>query len=537
MRRRLLLILLIPTLLVFWPATFAAAHAVDSVSTDQYSRLEVGAGAVRLRYMVEMGEIPAYHERRAIDANTDGQMSGAEQERYMQRRVPELLAGLSLHADGAPLELRVVERKLSFPKIIIEDVEGGLTTLQIVLDLEAPLPALRQPTRLEYRNANFDDRAGWREIVVRPVGQIALSDSTASERDLSDELRAYPPDALTNPLDVRSASFTVSLGGLAPAASAPSAPAERPAPQSSEFVALLRTSELTPQVLLFALLAAFGLGAGHALAPGHGKAIVAAYLVGNRGRARHAVFLGVTTTITHTLGVFALGAVTLLVSNYILPEQLFPWLELLSGLLVVAIGAAMFRQRLLALLDRRHAHAHEHDHHHDHSHEHDHSHHDHHHDHDHSHDHHHHDHGHGHSHHHHGHDHHHHHDGSWSGRLASRLFSHSHAVPGADDQPVTWRSLLALGVSGGLLPCPSALVVLLAAIAIHRVAFGMLLILAFSFGLAAVLTGIGLLLVYAQRLFARFPTDGRLLRTVSVASALIVTLAGLAISAGALAQL
>jgi ABC-type nickel/cobalt efflux system permease component RcnA len=520
MRRYLLPILLILALLSLWPAAPAAAHAVDSVSTDQYSRLEIGASAVRIRYIVEMGEIPAYHERRAIDTNSDGQMSSAEQERYMQRRVPELLAGLSLTADGAPLALRVVGTKLSFPKIIIEEVEGGLTTIQIVLDLEAPAPELRQPVRLVYQNANFNDRTGWREIVVRPVGQIALSDSNATERDLSDELRAYPPDALTSPLDVRSASFTASLGGPAPAA-APSAPAARPAPQSSEFVALLRTSELTPQVLLLALLAAFGLGAGHALAPGHGKAIVAAYLVGNRGRARHAVFLGITTTITHTLGVFALGAATLLVSNYILPEQLFPWLELLSGLLVVAIGAVMFRQRLLALLARRHAHGHDHSHDHDHDHSHDH-------DHDHSHD---------HDHHHHHHDHDHTHDRSWLGRLSSRLFRHSHAVPGADDQPVTWRSLLALGVSGGLLPCPSALVVLLAAIAIHRVAFGMLLIVAFSFGLAAVLTGIGLLLVYAQRLFARFPTDGRVLRAVSVASALIVTLAGLAISAGALAQL
>ena len=497
MRRCLLLILLIPALLSLWPAVPAAAHAVDSVSTDQYSRLEIGASAVRIHYIVEMGEIPAYHERRAIDTNSDGQMSSAEQERYMQRRVPELLAGLSLTADGAPLAPRVVGTKLSFPKIIIEDVEGGLTTVQIVLDLEAPTPELRQPVRLVYQNANFNDRTGWREIVVRPVGQVALSDTSATERDLSDELRAYPPDALTSPLDVRSASFTASLGGPAPAA-APSAPAALLAPQSSEFVALLRTSELTPQVLLLALLAAFGLGAGHALAPGHGKAIVAAYLVGNRGRARHAVFLGITTTITHTLGVFALGAVTLLVSNYILPEQLFPWLELLSGLLVVAIGALMFRRRLLALLGRRHARHHDHDHHphHDHT-----------------------------------------HDGSWLGRLAARLFRHSHTVPGADDQPVTWRSLLALGVSGGLLPCPSALVVLLAAIAIHRVAFGMLLIVAFSFGLAAVLTGIGLLLVYARRLFARFPADGRLLRAVSVASALIVTLAGLAISAGALAQL
>lgn len=489
MRRRLLLIVLIPVLFALWPAARAGAHAVDSVNTDQYTRLEVAPAVVRVHYIVEMGEIPAYHERRAIDANTDGQLSEAEQERYLARRVPELLAGLALSADGAPLELRVLERRLSFPKILIEDVEGGLTTVQLVLDLEARLPELRAPLRLEYRNANFDDRTGWREIVVRPAGPVALRDSTAPERDQSDELRTFPPDALTHLLDVRTASLTVAPQGAAPDAG-PSAPLPQQAVALREgaFVDLLRSSEATPQVILLALLAAFGLGAGHALAPGHGKAIVAAYLVGNRGRARHALALGLTTTITHTLGVFVLGALTLLVSNYILPERLFPWLELISGALVVLIGAAMLRQRLAALLGRRapHDHDHDHDHHHDH----------------------HHDHGHGHHHHHHHH-----------------------------DQPITWRGLLALGVSGGLLPCPSALVVLLAAVAVHRVALGMLLILAFSLGLAAVLSGIGLLLVYAGRLFARLPSDGRLLRAVSVASAAAVTLAGLAISAGALAQL
>ena len=108
--------------------------------------------------------------------------------------------------------------------------------------------------------------------------------------------------------------------------------------------------------------------------------------------------------------------------------------------------------------------------------------------------------------------------------------------PGANGQPVTWRSLLALGISGGLLPCPSALVVLLSAIALHRVALGMLLIVAFSIGLAGVLTGIGLLLVYARRLFDHFPTDGRLLRALPVASAAIVTLAGLGITLQALLQ-
>jgi ABC-type nickel/cobalt efflux system permease component RcnA len=325
---------------------------------------------------------------------------------------------------------------------------------------------------------------------------------------------------LTSPLNIRevhaSAMFGASPAGTAAMASSAAQPASARVPDA--FASLIATRELTPAVIALALLLALLLGAGHALTPGHGKTIVAAYLVGARGTARHAVFLGLTTTITHTAGVFLLGFVTLAISNYILPEQLYPWLEFISGALVVAIGLTLFRSRLASLLRRKTknrrpntnlrfsagGHTHDHDDSHDHGHTHAS-----------------HDHGHMHD---HGHDHDH------------GPHGHTHLPPGSDGQPISWRGLLALGISGGLLPCPSALVVLLSAIALHRVAFGMLLFVAFSVGLAGVLTGIGLLLVYARRLFERFPTDGRLLRALPVASAAFVTVAGLAIVAGALAQ-
>ena len=194
-------------------------------------------------------------------------------------------------------------------------------------------------------------------------------------------------------------------------------------------------------VLLLLLLAAFGWGAVHALSPGHGKAMVAAYLVGTRGTARHAVALGLTVTVTHTIGVFALGAVALALSAYVLPEDLYPWLNLVSGLLVLGVGG-VGRARARARARATPAHAH---HHHDHDHDHDHGH----------------DHGHGHGHHHHDH---------------------------ADLRP---RALLAMGASAGLIPCPSALVVLLGAVAQHQIGLGMVLIVAFSAGLAATLTGLG----------------------------------------------
>ncbi len=225
-------------------------------------------------------------------------------------------------------------------------------------------------------------------------------------------------------------------------------------------------------MLLLLLLAALGWGALHALSPGHGKAMVAAYLVGTRGTARHAVALGATVTVTHTIGVFALGLVTFALSQYVLPEDLYPWLTLASGLMVAGVGAGVLRARMRSARARavRDAHAHHHGHDHDHDHEHAHSH--------------------GHDGHAHGHDGHTHgHDGHAHGH------GHSH-LP----QEPGMRGIVAMGAAAGLIPCPSALVVLLAAISQHQVALGLLLILAFSLGLAATLTVLGLAVVSARRL-------------------------------------
>lgn len=266
--------------------------------------------------------------------------------------------------------------------------------------------------------------------------------------------------------------------------------------------------------LLLAIAGAFVWGAMHAMSPGHGKTIVGAYLAGSRATPQHAIFLGLTSTITHTTGVFALGLLTLFASEYILPEQLYPWLSFLSGLMVAAIGLNLFINQLGKTrrlkkwgFDSSHTHHH---HEHDHSHEHDH-HHTHHHEHDHS----------------HGHDHHHEHSHS----------EHSHLPPGTDGSPITWRSLLALGISGGLLPCPSALVLLLSSIALGRTGFGLMLVLAFSLGLAGVLTALGLLLVYAKRIFQIFPTQLRFVKILPMVSALCVALIGLGITTQALVQI
>lgn len=302
----------------------------------------------------------------------------------------------------------------------------------------------------------------------------------------------------------------------------------------SQDLALMQTAPwyLTGSVPL-AIAACFVWGAMHALSPGHGKTIVGAYLVGENATAQQAVFLGLTTTITHTAGVFALGLVTLFLANFILPEQLYPWLSFLSGLIVVDIGLRLLINRLRSfpwfkkIFSIHSADHHSHDHLTVHSHEHlpTHSH----------------SHSPAHSHDHvtaHSHDHpptqSHQHAHDHSDQHSS---AHSHLPPGADGSPVTWKNLLALGISGGMVPCPSALVVLLSMVAIGQAGFGLVLVSAFSLGLAGTLTLLGVLLVNARRLFERVPTQFRFARVLPAMSALFITLLGLGISAQAVMQI
>jgi ABC-type nickel/cobalt efflux system permease component RcnA len=325
-------------------------------------------------------------------------------------------------------------------------------------------------------------------------------------------------------------------------------------PGQEDLLAMLRSGELGAAFIAGTLLAAMAWGAGHALTPGHGKAIVGAYLIGARSTPWHAVYLGLTVTLTHTLGVLALGLVALFASRYVLPEQLYPWLAAASGLIVVGMGLFMLRQRVRPLIAeyvarRRDHHDHEHnpgDHVHGHGHEHPHTHgddglgyhghhhHDHVHGHDHEHPHPHDDSGHAdHDHHHHHHDHHGHDHLHTNGHSHEHGHGHSHLPPGADGSPVTWRSLLLLGISGGLLPCPSALVLLLAAVSMNRAAFGMALVVAFSLGLAAVLTVVGLLFVKGSRIVQQVPRLTAWGRYLPVASALVITVLGVVLTAGA----
>jgi nickel/cobalt exporter len=253
---------------------------------------------------------------------------------------------------------------------------------------------------------------------------------------------------------------------------------------------LLHQQELTPWMIAAALGIAFVLGAAHALTPGHGKTIVAAYLVGSRGTLKHAAFLGAMVTFTHTVSVFLLGLATLFLFQYVVPQKVTQVLGAISGLSIVAIGGWMLFKRLHGA---GHTHSHDHGHSHDHTHEH------HHHDHEHS----------------HGHSHSHEHSHGPGGH------SHTH-VP----DEMSWSGLTALGVSGGLVPCESALVLLLTAIALRRVGLGLILLISFSLGLALVLMAIGVLVIYAKNLLPSSSGGNPFFRWMPVASAAVVMLLG-----------
>jgi nickel/cobalt exporter len=480
----------------------AMAHPLGNFTVNQYTRLDLGRSDVSVRYVLDMAEIPTFQRRGIVDANGDGRISTAEAARESKRLVALVAPHLQLVADGRPVRLALEEEHVRFPR-----GQGGLSTTRLDARFRAVglrLDGSQHTFRLS--NGYATDRVGWRELLVARGDGVAVRSTDASVGDRTRALSRYPTDLLHSPPDVRSETTVAALGsgGLAVQAIpahdeyAP-AVASNSAKSDGGFVSLIENGG---RLSLWGALAALGLalvfGMFHALTPGHGKTMVAAYLAGTRGQARHALILGATVTITHTAGVFALGIVTLSLSQFIVPDQLYPWLNLASGVMVAGIGAFAIRDRLRRWLrasrPRATAPPAAHDHGREHAH----------------------DHGHDHAAHDHGHDHGH---------------GHSHAPP----DELSMRSLVALGVSGGLLPCPSALVVLLSAIALHRLAFGLALIVAFSFGLASVISGIGLAVLYARKLFTRLPSDhGRVVQVLPVASAVIITALGVILTARSL---
>ena len=485
-------------------ATGAAAHPLGNFTVNTYSGLRVGPDRLVVDYVVDMAEIPTFQTRQAIDSDDNGRVTGPEAATWRDQECPRLATGLRATVDGRPAALAVTGSALTFPKGV-----GGLETLRLECALAAPLPAGRA---LTYTDTNLEGRVGWREITA--VGDRAtLETANVPTTSPSARLTTYPQDQLSSPLNQRTASLRFHPGGPPappPAGSSGGSARDNPAPRveqapgavqrggvdraTAAFTALVGERSLSPGFALVALLLAVGLGAAHALAPGHGKTVMAAYLVGLRGTLRQAATIGATVTLTHTAGVLLLGLV-LTTSRAVASERVYPWLGLGSGLLLAGVGIGL-------LVRARTGHGHPHGtptigtdtptpiRHHPHPHDHD----------------------------------------------------HPGAAPGAG-RPLGWRGLVALGLAGGLVPSPSAVVVLLGGIALGQAWFGVALVLAYGLGMAATLTGVGLLLAHLRTRMdrrLRVPAGsvlGRIGRLLPAVTASVIVLVGLGLAASGAAQL
>lgn len=472
--RKLLLVLL--TLAPLALPALAQAHPLGNFTTNRHARIELSGDHVYVLYVLDLAEIPTFQARSEVGRLGEGG--------YASAVARQIAGGLSLAVDGERRPLAVLGSAIAFP-----EGAGGLVTTRLEVVYDAGAVEAGAPAVLRYADSSFPNRIGWREIVVQSKRGAKVVSASVPSKSRSDELRAYPQGLLESPLDVTRAHVRFTPGsqpGVAPALRGREdleAPVRVASKGAGGFASLIAEDDLTVGFVLVSLLVAIFWGAAHAFSPGHGKAIVAAYLIGTRGTPRHALYLGLIVTVTHTTGVFALGLVTLALSAFIVPEQLYPWLNLVSALLVVGVGVTVVRWRLRdwqrAKARAAHARAHAHGHHHDHDH------------------------------------------------------GHRH-VP---SEGGGMRGLVSMGISGGIIPCPTALVVLLAAVSLHRVGYGLVLIVAFSLGLAAAMTGIGLAAISAKRAFSRIDFESRIIRLLPAVSALVIVGFGIAMTVRAIPQI
>ncbi|HET7521541.1 MAG TPA: sulfite exporter TauE/SafE family protein, partial [Candidatus Limnocylindria bacterium] len=423
-------------------------------------------------------EIPAFTEIEAIDADANGRRTAAEEGAYASARCEAAHAALQLALDAQPIPLAAeAAPALSFP-----EGAGGLATLRLECHFAADLGGARSGL-LSIADTTDDGHVGWREVTIAARAGVRLADADVPAASPSELLTSYPTDRLESPPDVRhgSARFAPGAGSSTVAAEAGVPPL---APTAGDPLGALVGADLSPQLAILALLLAAGLGAAHAVSPGHGKTLVAAYLVGSRGTVRQALGLGVTVAATHTAGVLVLGVLVLAGGQLLLPETAIGWLTVVSGALTAVLGLGLVFRAL-----RTRPHSHGHDRHHDHDHR------------------------------------------------------HAHPHPHPHGSELSVRGVALLGVAGGLVPSASALIVLLAAITTGRLAFGLALIGAFGVGMALVLGGIAVATTLAREWLGRHvPGEApaivrRAARLVPIGSGMLVLGIGLVLAVTAVARL
>ena len=501
-------------LAVFYPTLDASAHPIDMYAQTQ--SILIGSDGIQIDWKVTPGPLLADAIWSAADQNQDGTISPQE----VQAWTAPWLSSETVLFDNQPIAYTQTQ-DIHWPATV-DVMRTGEDSIEMHLLVKLPAgltgkhSVVIHNSHLELNSLNWFSVASQQGMTFDQPAQnngllgfdIYFPNSPTAGTSLLTSWNSGTPNlpSFTN-------AVSQMAGNLSNSNPSPQL-AGSPTMVTSALIGLVKMQQFSPLFLIGAFLLSLVLGSLHAMTPGHGKALVGAYLVGSQGRTRDAVFLGTIVTITHTGSVLLLGLITLIASHYILPALIAPWLEVISGVLVIVFGINLLIQRrhdlarfasnrtkkpvgefsIKAVTDT-----------HDHGssllqpHDHDHSHLDHNHSHEENHDH-----------------------------------PHTHAVPANE---ITWKSLLTLGVSGGLVPCPDAIAILLVAVAVNRIPFGMVLILAFSIGLALVLIGIGIAMVQGVRFITRSDILSRFSVYAPVASAVVVSGLGIVLTVSALNSL
>lgn len=451
---------------VVWLPATVFAHPLGNFSVNVSAEIGISAGEVHIEHVVDLAEIPTVQITPEIDVDDDGTLSEEELSAWAWSTARELVPDLTLAVDDDPVTLSVVSSTAR-----LRPGQGGLSILRLGSTFGGSIPARGE---LSFHDDTFADRVGWREITAVADEGAALVRSSVPDRSVTDGLRLYPRDLLTSPLDVRGAFVVFEAGATASSgerADVPAAPDERAGGAAAPLVDLVTSHG---PFMLLGLLLAFAIGALHAIGPGHGKTMMAAYIVGSGGRLRHAVAIGGTVAALHTVSVLGLGAVVLVASEVFPPERIYPWLTLGSGVIACCLGAGLLARRISA---RRTA------------------------------------------------------------RLQGNDHSHEHHhATASTERLLSWRGIAAISVAGGILPSPTALVALLGSIALDRAPYGLALVAAFSFGLAAALVVVGVVALRAGAIVSR-RWSRRSTALVPVLSASTIAVTGVALAVRGLAQL
>jgi nickel/cobalt transporter (NicO) family protein len=426
------------------------AHPLGNFTVNHLVKINVHSRVVDVRYVLDMAEIPTFQVMRS--RNTSGRLDSTQLRDWARDEVGQIESSLYVAAGQKTLLLSPES-----PTATLRSGAGGLPTIYLTENFRGVLPP--GAGRLTVADRTFPGRIGWKDIVVAPATEP------------TDELRHYPSALVGSPRSLTAVDISVLPGGLrvTPLAVEPGADSVRQKVsqvRSNALSDMLARGTRNPWLVALTLFAAIGLGALHAAEPGHGKTLLAISLVGARATPKQAVLLAIGLTLAHTAGVLLMGALLLLAARWVVPESIYPWITLLSGVAVTVLGATALTRFVRARRGRAHEH----------------------------------------------------------GSASKHGHDHPHAI--SNDAPLSFRGVMLVAMSGNIAPCPAALVVLLAALALHEVGYGLAVIVAFSIGLACVLTGLGIALVRGAAWISSRPAFDRLAAYGPLASACVISVIG-----------